>query len=378
MRTYQLISGDAHLETPPYAWTRRVPARFQEFAPKVVKAPEGGDLIVLKGMPNPMTVGLNFGKQGGGPENIRVRGVSYDERPPGSGDAAQRCRELDRDGLDAEVLFAAIAGPTVLSQIPDREGQIANIRAYNDWLSEEFCSYAPERLLGMAILPETGVEDAVSELERVAKMPNIRGVILHRWPNGSPAPVPEDDKFWALAEEMDYPLSAHVSFGSGGVEELNKTLGGNFAPLSQLLGNGCPAPGGTVVQLITHGVVERFPRLRIFFAETGIGWLPYYMEQMDDRYTRHHVWAGVHFKEMPSNYVRRHFWWSFQVDRIGLQLRHEIGLDRIIWATDFPHGTSDWPNSRRLIDDQFADLPPEEKQMIVCDNILNYLGIKAG
>src|SRR5947199_7940702 len=150
MRAYQIVSGYAHLETPPYAWTRRVPERFQEFAPKVVKAPEGGDLIVMKGMPNPMTVGLNFGKQGGGPENIRVRGVSYAERPPGSGDAAQRCRELDRDGLDAEVLFAAIAGPTVLSQIPDNAAQVANIRAYNDWLSEEFCSYAPERLLGMA------------------------------------------------------------------------------------------------------------------------------------------------------------------------------------------------------------------------------------
>jgi predicted TIM-barrel fold metal-dependent hydrolase len=372
----ELVSADAHLETPPYVWTPRVPKRYQEYAPRVVPRPEGGDLIVLKGLEHPMTIGLNFGMQGGGPENIRVAGVSYAEEPPGSGDARRRCREMDRDGVQAEVLFGAIAGPKLLSQIADRDAQVAVIRTYNDWLAEEFCSVAPERLLGLALLPETGIEDAVAELQRVARMPGIRGVILNRWPNGGAGPKPEDDRFWAVAEEMKYPLTAHINFGGGGAEEMTHTRGGNFAPLLQLMANACPGPSGTIAQLILERVLERFPKLRILFAETGIGWLPYYMEQMDDRYRRHHVWADVHLKEeMPSRYVRRHFWWSFQVDVAGIANRHQIGLDRIMWATDFPHGTSDWPHSRQTVADQFVGVPAEETRMIVRENALRYFGL---
>src|SRR6202044_64115 len=106
-------------------------------------------------------------------------------------------------------------------------------------------------------------------------------------------------------------------------------------------------------QMITEGVLDRFPDLRMYFAETGIGWLPYYSESADDKFSRHRYWAGIEIEHDPSYYHRRNFLWSFQWDPHGVAARHEIGIETIMWASDFPHVATDWPHSRDLIKRQF-------------------------
>ncbi len=216
MRNYEIVSTDSHLEVSPDQWCPYVDREFQAYVPKVVKLPNGGDAWLMPGKSQPVPLGLNF-SAGRGWENLKTSGISYAEGLVGAGDAKQRLGEMDQDGVDAEILFPAVSGQRTLDigAIPP-EAYIAIARGYNDWLSQEYTSEDPDRLLGLAILPCTTIDDSIAELERVAGMPGIRGIVLHQWPNGSPVPKPdEDDRFWARAIALDVPLTAHVSFGGG-------------------------------------------------------------------------------------------------------------------------------------------------------------------
>jgi predicted TIM-barrel fold metal-dependent hydrolase len=201
----------------------------------------------------------------------------------------------------------------------------------------------------------------MDELRRVSSMPGIRGVCLHSWPNGKGVPEPEqDEKFWRLAVELDVPLAAHMSFGGGRVAYVadltaqGKMVGGNFAPIVAMLTKG--GNGFVATQLITSGVFDRIPELQFFFAETQVGWVPYYGEDADENYKRHRYWSGLDMPHLPSWYLRR----------------REIGIDKLQWSTDFPHVQCDWPNSRQVIEEQFQGVPEDEKRQIVCDNAVRY------
>lgn len=378
MRDYEIISTDSHLEVPPTMWEPYVAPEFRRYVPRVVRLADGGDAWLMHGRDVPVPLGLNF-SAGRGWENLKTRGLRYDEGLVGAGDGRQRLREMDQDGVDAELLFPAVAGQRTLDTggLP-REAYVAVVRGYNDWLSREYTAADRDRLLGLAILPATAVEDQVDELRRVARMPGIRGVVLHSWPNGSAAPVPvRDDLFWQVAVELAMPLTAHVSFGGGAAaEEQAVQRAGlfNFAPLAGMLSK-TATRGGPVIQLIQHGTLDRFPALSFFFAETQVGWIPEFKEDADENWRRHRYWSGADWAHPPSWYVERHFQWGFQVDRFGLRVRHEIGVDRMQWSTDFPHVQCDWPDSRKLIAEQFADIPGAEARRILRDNAFAYFAL---
>jgi predicted TIM-barrel fold metal-dependent hydrolase len=376
VRDYRIISTDSHLEVPPYMWEPYVDKEFQQFVPKVVKLPNGGDAWLIPGKDTPVPLGLNF-SAGRGWENLKPSGISYDEGLVGAGDGKQRIQEMDQDGVDAELLFPAVSGQRTLDTgaIP-REGYVAIARGYNDWLSQEYTAVDRDRLLGLAILPATTIDDQVAELRRVRDLPGIRGVVLHSWPNGSPAPNPEeDDRFWAAAIELDMPLTGHIGFG-GGAEAESRAMQEqgmlNFAPMTTMLSK-TATRGGVVIQLIQHGTLDRFPQLQFFFAETQIGWVPEFKEDADENWERHKFWSNSDkWPHPPSWYVDNHFHWGFQVDRFGLKVRHDIGVDRIQWSTDFPHVQCDWPDSRRIIEMQFADIPEDEAKMMLHDNAVRF------
>lgn len=131
----------------------------------------------------------------------------------------------------------------------------------------------------------------------------------------------------------------------------------------------------TIEQLFLGGVLDAYPGLRFHFAETGIGWIPYWLEQMDDRYARHRRWSKVELPRLPSQYVRDHCTFSFQEDHAGVALRHAIGVDNVCWANDFPHSVSDWPFSRETRARQFHGLPKSERRRIEALNICTQLSV---
>ena len=145
---------------------------------------------------------------------------------------------------------------------------------------------------------------------------------------------------------------------------------GRFGPVR---GNGSIA----AVQWVLSGLFDRFPTLRIFFAENQIGWIPFFLQAADVRYDRHHRWAErlLGLKPLPrppSEYIREYFYWGFQFDRVGVELRNKINVDRLMWGSDFPHQESDWPESLKIIDKNFADIPSQDKQKMACGNAVEF------
>ena len=381
MRSYEIISTDSHLEVSPDAWRPYVASEFRKYTPQVVKLSNGGDAWLMPGNNAPVPLGLNF-SAGRGWENLKVSGISYDEGLVGAGDGRQRLEEMDQDGVDAELLFPAIAGQRTLDSgsIP-REAYVAIARGYNDWLSQEYTAHDRDRLLGLALLPATTIDDAVDELRRVATLPGIRGIVLHQWPNGSSVPNSEEDaRFWKVAVELEVAVTGHMGFGGGARAEMEARAqqqgegvqNMNFAPMTTMLSK-TATRGEVAIQIIQSGALDRFPALQFFFAETQIGWIPEFKEDADENWRRHRHWSGADaWAHEPSWYIDNHFQWGFQVDRFGLKVRHDIGIDNIQWSTDFPHVQCDWPDSRKVIDDQFGEIPDDERRKILCENAVKY------
>jgi len=135
--------------------------------------------------------------------------------------------------------------------------------------------------------------------------------------------------------------------------------------------------------VIFSGALERYPNLRIVLAETGIGWLPYMLERMDDTYHKFldapDFWRShsrLALAMAPSAYFRRQIWATFQTDHAGLRLLDTLGEDRVMWASDYPHADSTWPESRRAIEDNFKHVPAGARRRILCDNARELYGLK--
>ena len=384
-RQYRLLSADGHLEVPPERWTHRVPNKYRDRAPHTVHLPDGGDALMIEGQPllEANFLDLRAGHAAGTwqPFGIKVADAA------GTGSPEQRVREQDQDGMDAEILFAAmVAGPVFWRNIAHDEVYRAVIRAYNDWLGEEYCAHAPDRLIGMGVIPISNVDDAIAEMEHCRKL-GLKGVLLGALPNGKGYPTPEDDRFWAAALDLDMPVTAHVQLYRTGARASQPTF--KYAkedpvimqrlrrPFLEWLTNFGLPPAVSMTQLVLAGVFERFPKLRILFAETRLGWVPFWLEHMDLWYARHLGWAQEYLgfqplKHPPGDYVRQNIYFTVQYERVAVEQRHHVGVDHIMFATDFPHIENEWPNSRRIIESIYADVPEQDKAKIWAGNAVEF------
>jgi predicted TIM-barrel fold metal-dependent hydrolase len=237
------------------------------------------------------------------------------------------------------------------------------------------------------------ISDVIAELDYCASV-GLKTVLLQGFPSGKSYPTDEDDRFWSRALELKMPISVHVDLERAGErkaplfkypkesDEIMKKLThdlveqvGRFGPVR---GNGSIA----AVQWVLSGLFDRFPTLRIFFAENQIGWIPFFLQGADVRYDRHHRWAdrllGLKpMKRLPSEYIREYFYWGFQFDRIGVELRHKINVDRLMWGSDFPHQESDWPESLKIIGRNFEGVPNHEKHKMVCANAMEFFHLQS-
>jgi predicted TIM-barrel fold metal-dependent hydrolase len=289
--------------------------------------------------------------------------------------------------MDAEVLFPAmVAGPVFWRNIRHDEVYKAVIRAYNDWLGEEYCAVAPDRLIGMGVMPITNVDDAIAEMEHCARL-GLKGILLGALPSGMGYPTPEDDKFWAAAVDLDMPVTVHVAFNRTGARATQPTfkypreepaiMGRIRRPFLEWITNFGLPPAISIAQLVLAGVFERFPTLKVFFAETRLGWVPFWLEHADLWYQRHIGWAEdmlgfKPLKALPSDYVREHIYFSVQYEHVAVELRQHVGIDRIMFATDFPHIECEWPNSKPLVEKIYADVPEDEKARMLAGNAVEF------
>ncbi len=390
-RAYRFVSSDSHLEVLPERWTHRIPTEYRDRAPKTVLLSDGGDALTIDNDRVLQPANATDLRAGRPPGQWKPFGMRYQDAG-GTGPPEQRVKEQETDGLDAEVLFPSqVAGPVFWRNIEDDDAYRATIRAYNDWLGEEYCAVAPERLIGLGILPWTNPDDMVSEMEHCARL-GLKGVLLGVFPSSKGYPTPEDDKFWAAAVDMQMPVAVHVRLYRTGrrasdptfqypVDDPDLVTKVRRTPVDMMASLGLES-ALPISQLVLAGVFERFPALRVFFAETRLGWVPFWIEHADLNYRRGMEWAEsvLGFKgldRLPSEYIRDHIYWSIQYEQTAIGLRHLIGVDRIMFATDFPHIECEWPHSREIVDRLYRDVPEEERRKIFAQNVVRFFNLEA-
>jgi predicted TIM-barrel fold metal-dependent hydrolase len=384
-RKVTMISGDSHLDFSPERWTHHVPEKWRERAPRRIKLANGDDAFIVENS-RPHSPSLQITGTGRAYDKHDARGISYEG--PGTGTPAQRLREQDQDGVDAEILYTHPSYLASWRGITDNEPYVAMIHAYNEWLIEEYCSFAPDRLIGTGIIPDTNLSDAIAELKFCAKA-GYKSVCLYKFPSGKGYPVAEDDQFWAATIDLGMPVTAHTNGGTtrfmreGPVYQYGKTPARVIPgrdPISLLFRFSNDNPMAPL-QLAFTGLFDRFPKLQIYWAETQSGWLAYSLAQIDDNYVRNRYWAerdwGVKpLKENPSYYLKENSLWGFMKDPIGVRMRHDVGVKALLWGSDFAHATGDWPESRSMIDETFAGVPADERYAMLAGNAIRYFKLK--
>jgi predicted TIM-barrel fold metal-dependent hydrolase len=372
-RQYHLISADGHVVEPPDMWTKYLPKKFHDRAPKLVKDQKGGDAWELVPGTPPMPLGLvtNAGKFGKRYEDLEWYGSTYDSILKGSYEGKARVEEQDFDGVDAEVLFPSQRTMGAFMAQDDDDYHLAGLEAYNTWMHDEFMAASPERLIGMAQMPGVDIQTSVKWLKN-AKAAGYKGVIISAYPSGNSDLSAEDDAFWEAAEEEQLPVHIH-----SGLRQAGKRTASSFQKAAASAGReiGLAEMGGPVgdasgfmSKFIYSGIFDRFPNLQCVAVECGAGWIPHFLEHMDDHYWRNRTWTKTTLKRTPSEYFHTNWKATFIREPFAVATRHWIGVDNLMWSTDYPHHRHDWPYSRRIVEESMGGVPADERQRMCCDN----------
>ncbi len=361
---YRRISADCHLDMiwlPPDLFTSQAPRALKDRMPYVAEGPNGKEWVANNGASFGLIGGVGSagrkyepGKQHradrmaeAGLYEDGLRGI---RRP---GDPDLRAKELDRDGVDAEVIYGVLAAAAKLS---DAEASAEMLRIYNDFIID-FCKKYPQRMIGLACLPFGDVEAAAKEVHRVAKM-GVKGVELSCSWDMQPMWHPSWNPLWEAINETQLPLHFHT-FPSVDPKLRAQVKGDSLLALRY--SSIClfqMTLGAILTALMGAAVFERYPNLRVVFGESGIGWIPYVLDRMDYEYQDQY--RDIKLKLLPSEYWRRQCRATFQFDRVG---------------TDYPHPDGIWPDSSEYIAKQFGHLPAEVTHKITCENAGKFYGL---
>jgi predicted TIM-barrel fold metal-dependent hydrolase len=366
MPQYQLISADSHVNEPPDLWATRVDKQYRERAPRLaldIPGKEGAYFLYEGYAPHPIGIGFGAGKS---PEELKtfLTQATYADARAGGWDPAERMKDNAVDGVEADVLYTTLGFRIFWLKDPGLQADC--FRIYNDWLAE-FCSYAPQKMAGLAMISLYDPKAGARELERCAKL-GLKGAMI--WcspPQDQPYSSDIYDPFWAAAEEMKMPVSLHAITGMG---ESQTSLSARYM-LSTVISHEVEK---TLSTLIFTGVFDRFPRLQIVSAENNIGWIPYYLQRMDRVAARSRASAGFTMQLKPSEYFQRQIWATYIDDYVGVQSRQFIGADRIMWSSDYPHQASTWPHSQDVVARDFKDATPEDIFKITRGNVSRLYG----
>jgi predicted TIM-barrel fold metal-dependent hydrolase len=368
-RYYQAISADGHLECPA-DWAKYLPEKFKARAPRVVELEDGSQGWVVENRPlfrNGRV--LNGGRR---PMNIFQAFYTGPDGKPvaGAGGPVQRLQEQDLDGIDAEVLFPAVQVAKLVEGISERSAYLAMIQAYNTWAAQDYCSVAPDRLIACGQIPVSGIDDAVAELKRCKEL-GLKTVTFHQFPNGGGRPKPEDDRFWATAIDIGMALSPHGSFGDEKPPMIPPP--GLAAHIILGIKEACFY---TIAQLLEAEVFDRFPDLRIYFAETNAGWMPQAFYMFEDRYDRYRGAFNAEFKMRPTEYIKKHVRFSIIEDPMAMRLREFYPVaEDLMWGSDLPHGVTSFPRSREALDLIFEGVPDQIRRKVLVDNPCEFFGL---
>ena len=354
-----IISSDSHITEPPGAYVDRIDKKYKDIAPHIVRDDKKGDLFIVEGLATPIPMGL-VAAAGKKAEELRSFGVKFEELHRGGWDPHARLADQERDGVAAEVLYPTV-GMTLCNH-PDFDYKKACFDAYNEWIAE-YCSAYPQRLIGMGQTPMRSIDEGIADLRKMKAL-GLKGVMMPGNPAVSDYDDPIYDAFYQAAIGLQMPLSFHIltSKSDTGVGRRGPKMNAFLSII-----RGCQDIMGT---FILGGAFERNPRLKIVCVEADAGWAPHYMYRMDHAYDRHRYWlTASKLSKMPSEYFREHIYLTFQDDWVAFKMKDLCNPRRLMWANDFPHSDSTWPDSQAVLAKHTSHLTEEEKNWILHDNV---------
>ncbi|MCH8194665.1 MAG: amidohydrolase [Chloroflexi bacterium] len=350
-----VIDADGHVLEFTIDWEGGLEEHLLPVAPRIVGVETGGSRFLVEGKIWPQP----WGKGRGAGSDIGSTSVR-----PGGTDPAERIKDMDQEGIDVAFNYGAVVGVGV-SGLENAELAAALARIYNDWLAD-YCSHAPDRLKGIAAIPLQDVSRAVAEARRAVEELGMAGVSIPSNVHGTALHDPSFYPFYEEIQRLDVPLGIHVGPGIPGIPMAGADRYDNFFmihifshPFEQML---------SVISLICGGVLERFPKLRVAFLESGAGWSPFLLDRMDEDYEKlSHMAPELRAK--PSEYLRSgRCFISCEPDETTLPtVVSLLGEDHLIYASDYPHWDSRSPDSVNLLN-QRADISPRAKAKILGGN----------
>jgi len=367
MPNMKVHSSDSHILEPPDLWTPRMDTKkFGDRIPHLVQGDPydhwsvDGQLMGVIG-----TFGTP-GQRFENPEEINREG-KYDTIRAGGFDPHERMKDLALDGVYADVLYPSFA--MEMFGVPDGDLLRPVFCAYNDWISE-FCTTYPDRLKGIAmVLLDDDIESGIAELQRAATL-GLSGAMISSFPlTGDTYDQPKYEPFWTAAEEVDIPLSLHAGTNRPTppavvVEETVITQSGAARVNAEYWVR------MSLCHMVYSGLFERHPKLSVVNVENDLAWLPYFLNRLDVTYIERPSQTTYRFEDgaLPSDFMGRNVYHSFQEDGLGVRDRDIIGVDRLLWGSDYPHAESTFPKSQEILDSILEGVPDDEKALIVGGN----------
>ncbi len=367
---FKVLDSDMHIMEPPDLWQRFTDEEYRDRAPMGVVSQNVRDLRTVHPDGTPWGA-LSRGVMQSPTGPSGPRGRNFDRNQETYADHASRgwapdCQveAMDIEGIDTAILFPTRGLHTLAEPNMDPALARSLARAYNDWLAG-FCSYAPERLIGAAMISPFDMTDAVQEVERAVTELGLRAIFIRsNLMNDKPWHDHYYDPLWDALEKHDIPIGFHEATTSG-ARQAGEQFAPNFMlqrvyaqPFEQMMALGSFTGGG---------VLERHPALRAAFLEANCSWLPWLLWRLDEGYEREADAYSPELKMAPSEYFHRQVWVSVEPDELpALDAISRYGSDKLVFSTDYPHGDSKYP----LAVETFLQLPlpDDDKRKILWDN----------
>jgi predicted TIM-barrel fold metal-dependent hydrolase len=361
---YTVISVDDHVVEPAHTFEGRIPKHLADKAPRIIETPQGHEVWEFEGQTFTQ-VGMNA-VAGRRKETVKLEPFRFEHMRPGCYDIGPRVKDMDLSGVWASVNFPSqITGfcGRVFFNAQDRELGMACIKAWNDWLFEEWHEPYPERIVPLGITFLSDPELAVAEIRRCGE----RGFTAMTFPErphmiGLPSLWDRDhwDPIMQAMVDTDMAICLHV--GSSG---LNQAPPG--APSLQLGATLFSAVSlNACAEWVWSGYGLRMPKLKIVMSEGGIGWVAMLLDRLDNIIDRSGY--GLGWDERPADVLKRNFWFCTIDDPSTIDTRHRIGVENIMFETDYPHGDGTWPDTQLVLEKAWGHIPPAELRAMCSEN----------
>jgi predicted TIM-barrel fold metal-dependent hydrolase len=361
MSETKIISSDSHVFEPRELWTTRLEPKYRDRAPQIVRLDDGADWWFCDGLKLfSVQPGAQPGRRFDDPENLSRVDV-YENVRLGGYIPEEHVKDMDIDGIELSVVYPTIG--LLLFGVPDGGLLSAIFKTYNDWVVE-FCQPFPDKIKAIGVVNLDDVQEGVKELERCAKMGLVGAMITTYPPEGRSFVSEEYEPFWSAAEDLGMPLSLHAATNRALIFNATHTRMSYLVNMDYWIRM-------SLSDMCLSGVFERHPKLQIGAVEYELSWIPHFLERLDYGYTQRPK-ASTQFQMkkgvVPSDYIRQNVFFGFQEDAQGIRDRHIIGVDNLVWGSDYPHQESTFPYSQKVLKEILADCTEEEAAKIYNKN----------